>query len=1022
MTRTLLKKVERFRHLAILLVTLCAYTTAFAQGATSDEINAAIVTDSDVELTWTNDAEHPWVIGTPSTGSEVKTPIIRDDMAFTSVLKFSYSSDKETIIYFDRYRSFIQEGDKLQLIIDGKEVDTISRNGSWQKSIQVVSDAGFHVVEFVSTSVVSDEFYSSYCAAIKNISVKEAEWYEVTVDTPGHFVSNLVDMIGDNSVMDVYLLKLSGYFNENDWEGLSRLSGLVAIDMTDLDNSVIPDGAFIGLLNLCNVQLPKNVKKIGISAFQELPLLHQITLPKYLEKIDKFAFYKAGLKEIIIPANIERIEESTFDQCRNLKNIIFAEGSKLKYIGLTAFRETILEEFIMPDGVEEFDYNVSAANSPFYGCSQLRHVKISKSLKNIPGFLFYYSSGSLKFVEIPEGVQTIGTRSFHNCKIESLLLPESLKNIGGEAFYKTLIQSIVIPTNVTFIGDNAFGSCRNLKSVTLNSNINNLNGTFSGCDSIHTIIVPSVTPPSVIADPFNSVDKDLVTVLVPDFAIKSFKVDPYWFLFRNIKSSVEISTSDFWAIHGNLRLNSSYTISGTPSIGLEAGGILDIDEGTPLSLNEVTYNVQEDVPACFLNESDQVTANSLTTKFYVPSSGKWYFFSPVTDVKMADVRYPATDSWVIYRYDGNRRATENSASGNWAKMTVSDVLKRGQGYIIQAAAAGTLHLPAATSELPAFFGLGEAPMSIDDNVCESAENAGWNLVGNPYPTYYDIYSIELQAPITVWDGSTYRAYSLTDDNYVLRPMQPFFVQKSSSDVTFAMPRGGRQASNEVIKPHAPQINVVDPARHKLNLEISRVDNDRADDYTRIVINEDASLEYEGTCDASKFMSMDGNVAQIYSLGENGYPLAINERPYADGNATLGVYVPAAGETYRISAVRADRKAWLYDDEIKIEQDLTEGDYFFTATKSGEDNSRFSIRFAPSSSTAVEEMAKIDVKVTGNEGSISVVAAKGASVAVYGADGVLISSAVVDEGTLEFEVAGGVYIVKVNGQSFKTIVK
>lgn len=1019
MITTFLTRVERFRLLAMLLLTLCAYSTANAQGATSDEINAAIVTHSDVELTWTNDAEHPWVIGTPSTGTEVKTPVIRDDMAFTSVLKFSYSSDKETIIYFDRYRSFIQEGDKLQLIIDGKEVDIISKNGSWQRSIHVVSDAGFHVVELVSTSV-SDEFYSGNCSAIKNICVKETELYEVTVDTPGQFVSNLVDMIGDKSVMDVYLIKLSGYLNGSDWEGLSRLSGLVAIDMTDLENSVIPDGAFIGLSNLCNVQFPKNVINIGISAFQGLSLLDQITLPKSLEEIGKYAFYNTGLKEIMIPANIERIEEGTFSNCGNLKNIFFAEGSKLKYIGLQAFRETILEEFIMPDGVEEI-YVGPTQKTPFDGCSQLRYVKISKSLKEIPRYLFYYSS-NLTLVEIPEGVQTIADHSFATCKIESLLLPESLKSIGASAFQNTLIQSIVIPKNVTSIGNNAFGSCRNLKSVTLNSNINNLNGTFSGCDSIHTIIVPTVTPPSVIADPFSSVDRDLVTVLVPDFAIKSFKIDPYWFLFRNIRSSVEISTSDFWAIHGNLRLNSSYTISGTPSIDIEAGGILDIDEGTPLSLNDVTYNVQEDVPACFLNESNQVTANSLLTKFYLAEANKWYFFSPVTEIRMADVSYPATDSWVIYHYDGNRRASENSASGNWAKMTVSDVLKRGQGYIIQAAAAGTLHLPAAASELPSFFGLGEASMSIDDNVCESAENAGWNLVGNPYPAYYDIYSIELQAPITVWDGSTYRAYSLTDDNYVLRPMQPFFVQKSSSDITFAMPRGGRQGSNEVIRPHAQQVNAVDANRHKINLEITRGDNESADDYTRIVINEEASLAYEGKCDASKFMSMDGNVAQVYSLGMNSHPLAINERPYADGNAVLGVYIPAAGETYRISAVRADRKAWLYDDEAKIEQDLTEGDYFFTATKSGEDNSRFSIRFAPSSITAVAEMADTDVKVTGNEGSISVVAAKGTSVVVYGADGVLISSAAVGDGTLEFEVDGGVYIVKANGQSFKTIVK
>ncbi|MDE7419443.1 MAG: leucine-rich repeat domain-containing protein [Muribaculaceae bacterium] len=1016
MTSTLLMKVERFRYFAILLVTLCAYTTAFAQGATSDEINAAIVTDSDVELTWTNDAEHPWIVNTPSsgTGIEVKTPIDEDNLAFTSILKFSFSTDKETYITFDWFRQLPVEGDDLTLTVDGKEVSYITGDGGWQGDAHIIFEVGSHIVEFKSTSNDKYNHGDGYCSAIKNICVKKINWDEVTVEAPGQFVSSLVDVMGDRSMLDIEFLRIKGSLNDTDMEVVKRLNNIVVVDFRETDISEISNTIFQGFSRLYTVFLPESLKKIGDSSFRASSL-RVLDIPNGVETLDNNAFRDSRLRNVSVSNTVKFIGERAFI-ATTIRKIVLP-GS-VNYIGRWAFEMTGLREVIF----EESDATLSMEQNVFQSCNSLKHVKLSKSCANIP--ISCFNNSSLKSIEMPEGVKTIGSSAFRGTQLESIVFPESLVSIGEFSFDSSNITSVVIPKNVTNIGRAAFFRCGQLKEVTLNSYANNLNATFHECFSLERIIVPSVTPPTTVSgeDPFRDNDKDVVSVIVPEFALRTYKVDPYWFQFRNLKSSIDISESDLWAIHGHLMLNSDYTMTGTPSIDLEVGGILDIAEDTPLSLNDVTYNVQEDVPACFLNESDQVTANSLTTKFYVPSNGKWYFFSPVTDVKMADVRYPATDSWVIYRYDGNRRATENSASGNWAKMTVSDVLKRGQGYIIQAAAAGTLHLPAATSELPAFFGLGEAPMSIDDNVCESAENAGWNLVGNPYPTYYDIYSIELQAPITVWDGSTYRAYSLTDDNYVLRPMQPFFVQKSSSDVTFAMPRGGRQGSNEVIRPHTQQINVVDPNRHKLNLEITRGNNDSADDYTRIVINEDASLAYEGTCDASKFMSMDNEVAQIYTIGENRYPLAINERPYADGNATLGVYIPVAGETYRISAVRADRKAWLYDNESKIEQDLTEGDYLFTATKSGEDNSRFSIRFAPSSSTAVEEMANIDVKVTGNEGSISVVAAKGASVAVYGADGVLISNAVVDEGTLEFTVAGGVYIVNVNGQSFKTIVK
>lgn len=1017
MIKTFLTRVERFRLLAMLLLTLCAYATANAQGATSDEINAAIVTHSDVELTWTNDAEHPWIINIPSTGTgiEVKTPIDEDNLAFTSVLKFSFSSDKETYITYDWFRQLPVEGDDLTLTVDGKEVSWITGDGTWQNDAHIVFEAGSHTVEFTSTSNDKDNHGDGYCSAIKNICVKEINWDEVTVDTPGRFVASLVDVIGDRSILDVEFLKISGSFNDTDWEAMKRLSNIVAVDFNKTDITEIPNSVFLNFKKLHSALMPESLRKIGGYAFKN-SYIRTIKLPAGVTSIDVEAFYGSGLREIKLPNTITSIEERAF-RYSCLREIIIP-GSVINIGGYAFEMAQQLRNVIMEDS---FD-TISIGNGIFQDCISLKNIKLTKSLTIIPPYCF--GRTALTTIEIPEGVKIIDRVAFMYSPLESIVFPESLITINEYAFRNTKISSVVIPKNVTSIGANAFYECTNLKEVTLNSYVNNLNNTFSICPSIEKITVPSTTPPSVVNDPFTSIDKEAVMVLVPEFALKTYKVDPYWFQFRNLKSSVDISEADLWAIHGHLMLNSNYTMTGTPSIDIEAGGILDIAEGTPLSLNDVTYNMQESVPACFLNESDQVTANSLTTKFYLPEGSRWYFFSPVTDVRMTDVKYPATDSWVIYSYDGNRRATENSSEGNWAKMTASDVLKRGQGYIIQAAVAGSLHLPAATSEHPAFFGLGEAPMTIADNAAESAENTGWNLVGNPYPSYYDIYSIALQAPITVWDGSTYRAYSLTDDNYILRPMQPFFVQKSSSDITIAMPRAGRQGSNEVVRPHAQQINVVDPNRHKLNLEITRGDNDSADDYTRIVINEDASLAYEGTCDASKFMSMDSEVAQIYTIGENRYPLAINERPYADGNAVLGVYIPAAGETYRISAVRADRNAWLYDDEAKIEQDLTEGDYFFTATKSGEDNSRFSIRFAPSSitSTSVAEMADTDVKVTGNEGSISVVAAKGTSVVVYGADGVLISNAVVDEGTLEFTVAGGVYIVKVDGQSFKTIVK
>ena len=132
-------------------------------------------------------------------------------------------------------------------------------------------------------------------------------------------------------------------------------------------------------------------------------------------------------------------------------------------------------------------------------------------------------------------------------------------------------------------------------------------------------------------------------------------------------------------------------------------------------------------------------------------------------------------------------------------------------------------------------------------------------------------------------------------------------------------------------------------------------------------------------------------------------------------------LPKLGNSYRITASRADRQAWIYDSETCIEQDLTEGDYVFTASKTGADNKRFSIRFAPAAN-AVESIGNKEVKVTGEIGSIMVKAPIGSTVAVYTTDGSLIANATTVNEILDISTAGGVYVVKVNGETFKTIVK
>lgn len=1089
---------------------LCAFGTANAQ-LSSDEISEAILVEGSIPVKWTNDTEHPWIIGEDGNGNYMRTPESEAEPSLSSVLTFTYTSSYPTEISFEWYWRDVNSNYRdLSISVDGDNKGKYYSNGSWTSIIVESIPAGTHTVQFISNSNNTNYNYNYY-SAIRNLRVweyKELEssclkegslpltfkndsenlwitedgyiqsknttstskisttftidtpsifsfevnnprneytlsqcyvfidgvfdrafnsyywdtntyvlypgthtiefenwikdgyyddkcktlirnvrldqnWYEVTLNNPGELGTRLTQALEGKPIQDMELLKINGAMNSDDWSSIKLLTGIRAIDFTNTGITEIPENACNGFKYLSTVMLPETLKEIGDLAFKGTD------------------FY-----EISIPASVEIIGYGAWSES-NLRYITLPENSKLKHLGYQAFYKTRLIEFDMPDTVETLGtYNIYSNYDSrlFEGCTSLKKLHLSNKLKDIPGSIA------------------------HGCNsLTEVNLPDDITSIGVYAFKDTRIDSLSIPKNVTSIGRYAFEGCSQLKTVNLNSHCWDMPAIFTDCKAIETVVLPCATPPNTKEDPFERVDKSKIQLVVPDFAFDSFRSNSYWYQFTNTVKGDQASINDYWAIRGTLNLNNELVMQGNPSVEMMESGKMTLDSNSAQTFNEFTYNTSESSPAAVLSQSNSVKADRLVSKFYVDTKDKWFFFSPVTDVKMSDVSYPSTDSWVIRYYDGARRASENTTSGNWVNVPADGTLKGGQGYIIQARETGWLYLPAASAaENDKFFGANQVTFDLADNACETEANAGWNFVANPYPTYYDIYYIDMQAPITVWDGSTYRAYSLNDgdrgdDTFVLRPMQPFFVQKATADLSTGMPLVGRQINTTIDRSRAPRPVVVDENRHKLNLELYCNDNEEADDYTRIVLNEDASMAYETIRDASKFMSMDASVAQIYTLGDNDHPMAINERPYEDGNVALGVLLPATDRTYRLAALRADRTAWLYDAETGIEFDLTAGDYIFSASKAGIDNTRFSIRFLPVT-TAVDGIDATAVKVSGNIGSISIEAPAGASVAVFGTDGSLIANTIAENGTLEISVAGGVYVVKVNGESFKTIVK
>jgi len=458
----------------------------------------------------------------------------------------------------------------------------------------------------------------------------------------------------------------------------------------------------------------------------------------------------------------------------------------------------------------------------------------------------------------------------------------------------------------------------------------------SSVKMVEKIVMHSATPPVIKNDITKGANaKENITLVVPSFSVVNYKLDTYWYQYGKINEGDDV---DYWMITSPLMLTNNRRMNGTPDVNLYYGGQLTVGGSAPFNMDEFNMYFNETNPGLLLNTCNDVSATTATTKF-AANANTWYFFTPLHDVNVADISVSDEASYVFRYYDAQNRAA-NGASGSW-KNVDTDKLLAGQGYIFHCNKACTITFPMDAAGLAQVFTTQDVTRALTVNESATTANRSWNYIGNPYPCYYDIYYMDFSAPITVWTGSTYKAYSVSDDEFVLRPMQSFFVQKPDAVDNIIFRKEGRQLSTDITHSAAVKGQRAETQTSRRSIFNFQIASEQGlTDETRVVLNPVASEDYELVCDAAKFMSFDINVPQLLTTGEDGNSYAINERPAGDGSVVLGYYAGKAGR-YTISALRTAGSAKLIDNETGTVVDLTVDDYTFVSeVTSGVNNSRF----------------------------------------------------------------------------------
>ena len=101
----------------------------------------------------------------------------------------------------------------------------------------------------------------------------------------------------------------------------------------------IGESAFYKCRNLQKVTFAvgSQLREIGEYAFLCCDNLKRISLPENIEVVPKGCFCASELEEIVIPRKVKKIG-CAFYNCKNLRRVVFEQGSELAEIGSFAFQ------------------------------------------------------------------------------------------------------------------------------------------------------------------------------------------------------------------------------------------------------------------------------------------------------------------------------------------------------------------------------------------------------------------------------------------------------------------------------------------------------------------------------------------------------------------------------------------------------------------------------------------------------------------------------------------------------------
>jgi hypothetical protein len=412
-------------------------------------------------------------------------------------------------------------------------------------------------------------------------------------------------------------------------------------------------------------------------------------------------------------------------------------------------------------------------------------------------------------------------------------------------------------------------------------------------------------------------------------------------------------------IFNNLTVTSSSTTSVT-TVGQSISGIL-LCNGIINANGNVTL-LSSDSQTALIDGSGtgEVNGDIIIQRYLFSGFGYKYLSSPFQAATVSEFseNIKLTDPFPsFYRYD------ESSTTSGWVSyVNPLGILNPMQGY------AGNF----GSSEPPLVFDVtgvvnnGSLSSTLFNH--NNAYTAGFNLVGNPYPSPIDWDSPSGWIKINI-DNALYYFETSTTDQYggtyvtyadgvssngmatnLIPSMQGFFVHVSDGSwpVTGTLAMDNNVRVTDLTHP-LTKSDIKSRSLVRITAEFS--DDTVSVDPLVIYFDEKATDKFDGQLDALKLMNTDFMVPNLYAIGPDGVKLSISALPvFSDTlyKVPLGLKINIDGriifKIHDLEGNLADMEISISDIAAKTEQDLLSGKDYRLDLTTGQYENRFFLNF------------------------------------------------------------------------------